>query len=516
MEIIMSFLKKIFINRAFFILLAVMIQLLIWVGVLERFANYFAYFYAFSIGVSIVVVLGILNDRSNPAYKIAWLIPILLFPFFGGLFYLFIGRHSLSNKSKQSMQDISLKTQEALNPNTEVLELLEEIDPHAANQARYIQEFSFYPIHCNDQVWYLNSGEAKFNRLMSALKEARKFIFLEYFIIEEGLMWNSILEVLKEKVQAGLDVRLIYDDVGCLFKLPYGYDKKLEAMGIRCCIFNPLTPSLSIKGNTRDHRKIAIIDGTVAFTGGINLADEYINAYRKYGHWKDTAVMFKGPAVNNFTVAFLAIWDYLKDEDEDFSAFLQPANHPTDTVTGRGFIQPFVDSPLDNESVGETIYFNLINKAQKYIYIMTPYLIISNEMVMALCTAAKSGVDVRIITPYIADKWFVHEVTQSYYRNLTECGVRIYEYTPGFMHAKTFLVDDQYGVVGTINMDYRSLYLHFECGVWMYRTPSLVAMKADYLNCLDKSEEISHAYFKRRNWPRTMLSTLLKVFAPLL
>lgn len=512
----MAFLKKIFINRAFFILLAVMLQLFIWVGVLERFANYFAYFYAFSIGVSILVVLGILNDRSNPAYKIAWLIPILLFPFFGGLFYLFIGRHSLSNKSKQSMQEINLKTQESLNPNHEALDQLEALNPLAANQARYIQGFSLYPIHVNTQVWYLSSGEAKFNRLMSALKDAQRFIFLEYFIIEEGLMWNSILEVLKEKAQMGLDVRLIYDDVGCLFKLPYGYDKKLEALGIRCCIFNPLTPSLSIKGNTRDHRKIAIIDGTIAFTGGINLADEYINAYRKYGHWKDTAVMFKGSAVNNFTVAFLAIWDYLRSEDEDYMLFLQPGLSERDALADQGFIQPFVDSPLDNESVGETIYFNLINKAQRYVYIMTPYLIISNEMVMALCASAKSGVDVKIITPHIADKWFVHEVTQSYYRTLTECGVKIYEYTPGFMHAKTFLVDDQYGVVGTINMDYRSLYLHFECGVWMYQTPALAAMKADFLSCLEKSHEISHAYFKQRTWPRTMLSTLLKVFAPLL
>jgi len=347
------------------------------------------------------------------------------------------------------------------------------------------------------------------------LKKAEKFIFLEYFIIEEGVMWNSILDILKQKAEEGVDVRVIYDDAGCIFKLPYGYNKKLESMGIKCRVFNPLVPLLSSRINNRDHRKIAIIDGHTGFTGGINLADEYINEYEKFGHWKDSAIMIKGEAVWSMTVMFLSMWNYLDGSNEDFNKF-KPDIEPLEESCKDGYVQPFADNPLDDETVGEIVYLNLINKARRYVYITTPYLIIDNEIITALTSAAKGGVDVRIITPYCGDKWYVHEVTRSYYRTLIESGVKIYEYTPGFIHSKTFVVDDEYGVVGTINMDYRSLFLHFECGVWMYKCRTIRDIKKDFNDTLKMCREITIEELNEIKWYKTLERMILRIFAPLM
>jgi cardiolipin synthase len=272
-------------------------------------------------------------------------------------------------------------------------------------------------------------------------------------------------------------------------------------------------PILSPSINNRDHRKMAIIDGRVGFTGGINLADEYINEYEKYGHWKDTAIMLKGEAVWNLTVMFLSMWDFIKGINEDFNQFKIDI---FEEDIGDGYVQPFADSPLDDEPIGEIVYLNLINKARRYVYITTPYLIIDNEMVMALTSAAKGGVDVRIITPYHADKWYVHTVSQSYYKNLIESGVKIYEYSPGFMHAKTYIADDEYGVVGTINMDYRSLFLHFECAVWMFGSSSISAMKEDFIKTLEKCREITMEDINSIPWYKTLAGTILRIIAPLM
>ena len=250
--------------------------------------------------------------------------------------------------------------------------------------------------------------------MVEELKKAKKYIFLEYFIIQEGKMWNTILDILKEKADEGVDVRVIYDDMGCIMTLPTGYDKKLREMGIKCSIFNPFVPILSSKFNTRDHRKICVIDGNVGFTGGVNLADEYINAYEKHGHWKDTAIILKGEAVFSLTAMFLSMWDYLNRMEEDYSKY-----YPTEwDPNAQGFVQPFTDNPLDDEAVGETVYLNLINKAKRYVYITTPYLILDSEMTTALSVAAKNGVDVRIITPHVPDKLYVHAVSRAYYEML--------------------------------------------------------------------------------------------------
>ncbi|HWR61453.1 MAG TPA: phospholipase D-like domain-containing protein, partial [Clostridia bacterium] len=332
---------------------------------------------------------------------------------------------------------------------------------------------------------------------------------------DKGVMWNSILEILKEKAAQGLDVRVIYDDVGCLMTLPYGYEKELGRMGIKCYVFNPFVPVLSIRLNNRDHRKIAIIDGHTAFTGGINLADEYINAYEKHGHWKDAAIVLHGEAVWSLTVMFLSMWSFLSKTNESYEEFKPPVAYCR-SIEAEGYVQPYADSPLDDESVGESVYLNLIGEAQEYVYISTPYLILDNEMSAALCLAAKRGVDVRIVTPHIADKWYVHSVSRSNYQVLLDSGVKIYEYTPGFIHSKTFVVDDVFAVVGTINLDYRSLFLHFECGVWMYRTKSVLEVKSDYLQMLQICQSITPDYNRNLSWHKRLGRTILKLFAPLM
>ncbi|HYE83419.1 MAG TPA: cardiolipin synthase [Clostridia bacterium] len=511
----MKKLIKVLISRAFLVGAAILIQAFTLIIVIWRFTNYFIYFYSICAMLSLLAVLWILNGKSYPAYKLAWIIPIMVFPIFGGLFYLMLGGNRSSKRNKRNMQEISRQMMDFLKQDEEILQQLERENRGAANQAKYTGRYSLCPVYTNTTTEYLTPGEKKFERLLEELKKAERYIFLEYYIIEEGIMWNSILEILKEKAKQGVEVRVIYDDVGCLLTLPFGYNKKLEQLGIKCSVFNPFMPVMTVRLNNRDHRKIAVIDGHTAFTGGINLADEYINAYEKYGYWKDSAIIIHGDAVWSLTVMFLSMWNYLRNIDEDFEAF-KPSSGDTGHFAADGFVQPFADSPLDDEAVSQSVYLNLIGKAEKYVYITTPYLILDNEMTTALCLAAKRGVDVRIITPHIPDKWYVHAVSRSNYEVLLESEVSIYEFTPGFIHSKTFAVDDIFAVVGTINLDYRSLYLHFECGVWMYRTKSVMEVKEDYLHTLEACETITYGCCKSIIWYRKLGRLVLRLFAPLM
>ena len=491
------------------------LQVIILILVIFMFQEYFVYFYAFCILLSFIVVMYLLNNRVNPAYKIAWIVPILLFPIFGGLFYLLFGSDQTKQKFLNEMQPINEKLKQSLNQTPEIIEEIQAIDKRAANQSNYITNYALCPIYNNTSSEYLTLGERKFERLIEELKNAKHYIFLEYFIIEEGHMWNTILDILKEKVAEGVDVRVIYDDFGCLFLLPSDYSKQLEDMGIKCCVFNPFIPLLTIRMNNRDHRKICIIDGHTAFTGGINLADEYINEIVKHGHWKDTALMIKGDAVWSFTVMFLTMWDYLRHTNEDYELY-RPHIYQTEPIESDGFVQPFTDSPLDNESVGENVYMNLINNATDYVYITTPYLILDNEMITALSNASKRGVEVKVLTPHHGDKWYVHAVTRANYGALIDSGVQIYEYTPGFVHAKTFVVDDEYAVVGTINLDYRSLYLHYECGAWLYKTKSVLDVRDDYIETLKVSQQMTAEDLHAIPLYNKILYAFLRVFAPLM
>ena len=493
--------------------LLIVLQALLLFGFIWKLDNYFVYFYAGSVLLSLLITLGIINSKSNPAYKIAWLIPILLFPVFGGLVYLLFGSDRTGRYLRKKLQGIGAEMDNVIGE-AHRRSGAEQLPPDAANQSRYISHCAYCPPYQNTTTEYLPLGEVKFERMVEELKKAKHYIFLEYFIIQEGKMWNTILDILRQKAAEGVDVRVIYDDMGCIMILPTGYDRTLEQMGIKCRIFNPFVPILSSRFNTRDHRKICVIDGNVGFTGGINLADEYINAYEKHGHWKDTSILLKGEAVFNLTVMFLSMWDYLDGTTgkTDYSRY-----YPTVwDENAKGYVQPFADNPLDDEAVGETVYLNLINKAKRYVYITTPYLILSSEMLTALTSAAKCGVDVRIITPHIPDKWYVHAVSRSHYQPLIEAGVKIYEYTPGFIHAKTFVVDDDYAVVGTINLDYRSLYLHFECAVWMYQTPSVAQVRDDFFKTQQISQEITLEECRSLSFPRRLGRSVLRVFAPLM
>ena len=502
-------------HRTALIALLMLVQVGVLILMMLRFSNYFLYFYWGCVVLSVLVVLWIVSNQSDPGYKIAWIIPILLFPLFGGAVYLLVGGNRLSRRAREKMGGMSRTMAQVLDADRKA-EALAGFGRDAVNQSAYLERFALCPAYTNTYTKYYPLGDDAFPAMLEALEGAQRYIFIEYFIIEPGEMWDTMLDVLRRKAEQGLDVRVIYDDVGCLYTLPKDYPQQLEAMGIRCSVFNPFVPVLSVRLNNRDHRKFLIVDGHTAFTGGVNLADEYINRVVKYGHWKDSVLRLRGEAVWSMVVMFLTMWAYIRGKEEDFAPF-RPRTLPPEAALGEGyFVQPYTDSPLDNEPVGESVYLNLITKAERYVYMTTPYLIISDSMNTALCSAAKSGVDVRIITPHVPDKRLIFEVTRAHYEPLLEAGVKIYEYTPGFIHAKNFVADDVYATVGSVNMDYRSLFLHFEAGVWLCHDPTVGDVKADFLATQDQSQEISLARCRERSLPRRLLRAVLRVFAPLM
>ena len=464
--------------------------------------------------ISALVVLWIINKSDNPAYKLAWIIPILIFNITGGVLYIILGNKKPSKNMRRELEKVQVRTSKVLYQDIDVINEIEKDNKTVLGHSNYINNASGFPIYKNTEVKYYKAGEDNYEDLIKELKKAKKYIFMEYFIIEEGKMWNSILEILEQKAKEGLDVRLMYDDMGCISLLPYGYDKELEKKGIKCIAFNPFKPLLSLAMNNRDHRKITVIDGHTGFTGGINLADEYINEKIRFGHWKDTGIMLKGDAVWNLTIMFLEMWNAVRKTDNNFLIY-RPQVNQVETIVNDGYVQPYGDSPLDEEIVGENVYMNIINSAKDYVYIFTPYLIIDNEMMTSLCLAAKRGVDVKIVTPGIPDKKTVFKLTRSYYPQLIAAGVKIYEYTPGFIHAKVFICDDEIATVGTINMDYRSLYLHFECGVYLYKTKCIKDIKQDAIDTISVSHEFSKEDLKdsRRH---ALWQAILRVFAPLM
>ena len=498
-------------HRLVICILLMLVQAAVLVGMILEFQNYFGYFYVICIVLSVLVVLYIINNRNNPAYKIAWLIPILAFPVFGGLMYLIFGGNKLSRRERKKMATMTERFRKAEEDIPNAMEELAEEDMDAANQARYIKNYADSPPFRNTYTEYLPTGEAKFARMLEELKKAEHYIFLEYFIIEEGIMWDSILTILIQKASEGLDVRVMFDDLGCIMTLPAKYDKFLREHGIKCQVFNPFVPVLSLRFNNRDHRKICVIDGHTGFTGGVNLADEYINAEQRFGYWKDAAIRLEGAAVWNFTVMFLNVWNAFRPQETDYTAFA-PTRLP---AVQDGVVQPYADSPLDEEPLAETIYLDILSQAQRYVYIYTPYLAVGEEMLDALKSAAKRGVDVRLILPGIPDKKLVFRLSRSYYLPLLRAGVRIYEFTPGFLHAKCYVSDDRVAVVGSINMDYRSLFLHFECGTLLFHNSQIAALRKDVERTLPQCREIMRSDC-RTNLPGTALDGVLRLLSPLM
>ncbi|MBR6348127.1 MAG: cardiolipin synthase [Spirochaetales bacterium] len=464
--------------------------------------------------LGIVISLLIFARNDVPEYKLSWILLIMVVPIFGCSMYLIFGNkkkgivqqkrmdryHELTSEHVIDVFPGSLKPEDVLNPDE-------------CRLSRYVSGLSDSRVYSNTTVDYYALGDDCFPEMVKEIEKAERFIFMEYFIYEKGLFWDTILDILKKKVAAGVEVLLMYDDMGSIGTLPLGYWKELRSYGIKAVAFNPVRPRLNPKLNYRDHRKVCIIDGNVAISGGLNIADEYINKKVRIGHWKDNGFIMKGDGVWNYTFMFLQLWSYSAPEYhiEDFSLYM-----PTVQAQKDGLVQSFGDSPLDEYSVAENAYMSMINSASKYLWLSTPYLILDNAMINAVTLAARSGVDVRIITPAIPDKKSVYAHTRANYRVLLENGVRIFEYEPGFMHSKMFLSDDSLAIVGTTNMDFRSFYLHFESGTIFYGGKTVRAVKDDFLETFGVCREISFREYEARPLGQKLLVFFSKIAAPLL
>ena len=510
----MKRISKILKSRLVVVGLAILLQALWWALFVGRLTQYSVFINALFRFVSIGILLYLIRKDENSAYKIAWMILIMGIPLFGGILYVMIGNKKPGKRLAVKMAAVKAEMKDSMAQNQWILKEIQAQDPTAAGNIRYIGEFGPYPVWKNTEVTYYPLGEQMFSAMLEDLKKAEHYIFLEYFIIQEGLMWDWILEILEQKVKEGVDVRLIYDDVGCVSLLPFHYAGMMEEKGIKCLAFNRFIPVVSLVMNNRDHRKIMVIDGHTAYNGGINLADEYINVCERFGHWKDTGVRIHGDAVFNFTLMFLEVWNAFKVPDLDYSIF-RPRRWHEEPFEGDGYVAPYADTPLDNEALGENVYINILNQAKDYVYIATPYLLISDEMENALCLAAKRGVDVRILMPGIPDKPTVFFMAKSYYPPLLKAGVQIYEYTPGFVHAKSYVCDDRIATVGTINMDFRSLYLHFECGTFLYGCKAVLDVKKDMEECFPQCHQVSLGDC-RQGLIGNLLTSVLRVLAPLM
>ena len=505
---------RIIFSRMGIIFLLLMLQIGVFIGTTIYLTEYMAYIYgAFTI-LGIIVLIYIINSEGNPAFKMTWMLCVLALPVIGTLFYLYVKTQFGTRYMKHRLAHLRLETAPYMEQDQDIVDAIWASRSANAQLAYYLSNQLGFPTYRNTQVKYFPLGEDKFRAMAAELKKARKFIFLEYFIVEEGHMWNTILEILKDKVREGVEVRFMYDGMCAISMLPYNYQEQIRRYGIKCKMVSPVKPFLSTVQNNRDHRKICVIDGMVGFTGGVNLADEYINEKVRFGHWKDTAVMLKGDAVQSLTMMFLQMWNVDERRAEGYSKYL------TEKTPGLrrelGYVIPYGDSPFDDENVGEEVYFHILNHAKKYVHIMTPYLIIDNEMITTLTRAAKSGIEVVIIMPHIPDKWYAFAVAKTYYKELIEGGVQIYEYTPGFVHAKIFVSDDDTATVGTINLDYRSLYLHFECGVFIYNNSEVDKIERDFQRTLVKCHKVTLMEVKKRTMLTKIMGQVLRLFAPLM
>lgn len=462
----------------------------------------------------LVVIHHIVSEKNKGAYKTAWVFLILAFPLFGGLTYLMYSFQTSTRRLKKRWNNVGGTYQMQFDSPESGYENAKQEVGELFPQVRYLQDTVGFPIYDHSQIRFFSPVEGLFQELLPALEKAERYIFLEFFIVQEGIMWDSILSILKAKAAQGVKVRLIYDDIGCFLLLPKDYPQQMKQAGIECVRFNPFRPLLSATQNNRDHRKIISIDGKVAYTGGANLADEYINAIEKYGHWKDAGILVEGNAAWSFTVMFLEMWQVCTGVREDFSVY-NPWAEQVCEVPSQGFVQPYADSPLDTENVGEHVYLQILNQAQEYVYINTPYLILDDSVISALVLAAKRGVDIKIVTPHRWDKRLIHMTTRSYYRQLIQAGIQVYEYNPGFMHAKTFVCDDRVATVGTTNLDFRSLYLHFECGALLFHVPAIMDMKRDFLDTLPVCHQITPKDCSQ-NFLMHLFQDFLRLFAPLM
>lgn len=499
-------------SRSGLILVLLSVQVLFLFTIFRWFEEFLPHIYGGVVIFTVFMVLYLLNSPMDPTSKITWLVVVMLLPVFGALLFLYTQKNIGHRALKKRYAQLNSETEYSLPQDPESEKALQQADPGAAALSRYVGHSGCYPVYSHTAVTYFPLGEDKFREMLIQLERAEHFIFLEYFIVDEGRMWGEILEILARKAKEGVDVRMLYDGTCEFSTLPHDYPKRLQKLGIKCKMFAPIKPFVSTHYNYRDHRKILVIDGEIAFNGGINLADEYINTFEKYGHWKDTAVMVRGEAARSFTRMFLHMWS-MDEKNTDFDRFL---NVPIPPQPENGFVMPYGDCPLDKDKVGEQVYIDILNRAQTYVHIMTPYLILDGELENALKYAAERDVDVRIILPGVPDKYVPYALALTHYKSLLESGVKIYEYTPGFVHAKVFVCDDREAVVGTINLDYRSLYHHFECATYMWGTDCIPQIVDDFEATQKKCREMTADLIKREPFKRRLLGFIAKAVAPLL
>lgn len=495
--------------RAVFVALSLLLQIGWILLMILELNNYSTYISLFTNVVASVAVLRLYSKHTTSAYKMPWIMIIMALPVMGLSLYLITEIAITPRSSHKRMQSIQEQSVEFLQQNPETLERLESESLSAANQCRYLLNYDSSPVYCNTDVVHFGKSADAFERMKADLSNAKDFIFMEYFIVEDGESFQELRDILVQKAAQGVDVRLMYDDVGSIGTANWRFARELNAQGIRCQVFNPALPFLNVFLNNRDHRKITVIDGKVGYTGGYNLADEYFDRTHPYGHWKDTGIRMEGEAVRSLTATFLELWTLTSRETEDAGRYLDICH----SVEAEGFVQPFGDNPLDNEQTAENVYLNLISHAKKYIWFMTPYLIITEELSRALELAAKRGVDVRIITPGIPDKKTVYAVTRSYYAGLVRNGVRIFEYSPGFCHGKQCICDGEIASIGTSNLDYRSLYLHFENNVLLYGGTAVEQMEQDFAETFSQCREVTASY---RSAPLRIWQCVLRLFAPMM
>lgn len=490
-----------------------LLQLAWLIGIGIALQNYLIPMNAVLEAIAVILSLWIFNRRdTNASFKLLWIILLLTVPIFGMSLFVLFG-HKYSRKVRKKMKEIHEKCLASVCCEGVGDEELSKIDKGISNQFRYLRKVESFPAYNCCEVMYFEDAAEGYEQIILEASKAESFIYLEYHAIQDAIAFERLHKILVEKASTGLDVRIMYDDVGSVGFLNNSFAKKLNAEGIKCKAFNKITPAFRLYMNNRDHRKISVIDGKVAFTGGFNLADEYFNITHPYGTWKDTGVRIRGKAVSSFLCMFLEMWNSSENELEDFSSF---GKITYEDYAEEGIVLPYADSPLDTSRVGENVYLNLISHAKDKVYITTPYLVISDEMKRALEMAANRGVDIRIVTPGIPDKKIVYMLTRSYYQTLIKEGVKIYEYTPGFIHCKQYLVDDEIAAVGTINMDYRSLYHHFENGVLIYQNSSLKDIAADFEKMFVESRQIGEEFLKKQSWWTRFVGAMLRVLAPIM
>ncbi len=507
--------KHLIYGRTLIIVALLIIQLYLFLSMVLWIQEYSVAFFVGFLILELLAVIDIMNSNDNPSFKLAWLILVLILPVFGTALYVFVKNqfgfkvHSWRNKI------LKLEVKPYLKQKAEVINELKNVDNHTVGTARYVSNNCGHPIYEHTNAIYFPLGENKFQRLLVEISKAKKFIFLEYFIIKEGIMWDSILEILKKKAEEGVEVRVMYDGLCTFTDVPSDYHKKLLTYGIKAKVFAPMKPVLSTVQNNRDHRKIAVIDGKVAFTGGVNLADEYINEVNRFGHWKDAAIMLEGEAVRSFTLMFLTMWNIDEKRKEKYENYVLPSKSFR-KIENDGYILPYSDCPFDEYYVAKHLYMDIINTAEKYVYVMTPYLILDNETTEALCFAAARGVEVKIILPHIPDKKYAFWLAKSYYEELLEGGVQIYEYLPGFVHAKVMISDHSKAVVGSSNLDFRSYYLHYECGVYVYNNSELHNIYDDFKVTLSRCKEVQQGDYDNEPLHVKCFGHILRLVAPLM